>query len=57
MQAGLRDARLRGSAIYFAYVDPAGLRRDFAGRVTGSRMEGAFRDEKGGEGKWSASKK
>jgi hypothetical protein len=27
MQAGLRDARLRGSAIYFAYVDPAGLRR------------------------------
>lgn len=57
MQAGLRDARLRGSAIYFAYVDPAGLRRDFAGRVAGTRMEGNFRDEKGGEGKWSATKK
>src|SRR5918999_2128245 len=46
MQAGLRDARLRGTAIYFAYVDPAGLRRDFGGRVTGTRMEGTFRDEK-----------
>jgi hypothetical protein len=57
MQAGLREARLRGSAIFFSYVDPSGLRRDFAGRVAGSRMEGTFRDEKGVEGKWSASKK
>jgi hypothetical protein len=57
IHAGLREARLRGSAIFFAYVDPAGLRRDFAGRVTAGRMEGTFRDEKGVEGKWSASKK
>ena len=57
MQAGLREARLRGSAIFFSYVDPSGLRRDFAGRVAASRMEGTFRDEKGVEGKWSASKK
>jgi hypothetical protein len=57
MQAGLRDARLRGTAITFGYIDPTGLRRDFAGRVAGSRMEGTFRDEKGGEGKWSATKK
>jgi hypothetical protein len=57
IHAGLRDARLRGTAIYFSYVDPLGLRRDFAGRVAGSRMEGTFRDEKGGEGKWSAAKK
>jgi hypothetical protein len=57
IHAGLREARLRGSAIFFAYVDPAGLRRDFAGRVTSNRMEGTFRDEKGVEGKWSATKK
>ena len=57
IHAGLREARLRGSAIFFSYVDPAGLRRDFAGRVTSNRMEGTFRDEKGVEGKWSAAKK
>jgi len=57
IHAGLRDARLRGSAIFFSYVDPTGLRRDFSGRVAGNRMDGTFRDEKGGEGKWSASKK
>jgi len=57
IHAGLRDARLRGTAISFAYIDPLGLRRDFTGRVNGNRMEGTFRDEKGGEGKWSAAKK
>jgi hypothetical protein len=57
INAGLRDARLRGTAIYFSYVDPQGMRRDFAGRVNGNRMEGNFRDEKGAEGKWSAAKK
>ena len=57
IHAGLRDARLRGTAIYFSYVDPQGMRRDFAGRVNGNRMEGNFRDEKGAEGKWSAAKK
>ncbi len=57
MQAGLRAARLRGPAIGFSYVDQAALRRDFTGQVNGSRMEGSFRDEKGGEGRWSATKK
>jgi hypothetical protein len=57
MQAGLRDAKLRGSAISFSYVDQNRLRRDFTGRVNGSKMEGTFRDEKGAEGKWSAAKK
>src|SRR6188508_1443394 len=37
IHAGLRDARLRGTAIYFSYIDPLGLRRDFAGRVNGNR--------------------
>jgi Methyltransferase domain len=57
MHAGLRDARLRGSNISFGYIDQSGLRRDFSGRVTGAKMEGAFRDEKGAEGRWSATKK
>ena len=55
--AGLREARLRGGAISFSYVDPTGLRRDLSGRVTGGKMEGTFRDEKGAEGKWTASKR
>jgi hypothetical protein len=57
VQAGLRDAHLRGTVITFAYVDPSGVRREFAGRVQGGRMDGTFRDEKGAEGKWSATKK
>ena len=57
IHAGLRDARLRGTNIAFAYLDQTGLRRDFTGRVTGGRMEGSFRDEKGADGKWSATKK
>ncbi|MGH8519547.1 MAG: class I SAM-dependent methyltransferase [Panacagrimonas sp.] len=57
IHAGLREMRLRGTNISFAYVDPAGMRREFSGRVTGTRMEGSFRDEKGAEGKWSAAKK
>jgi len=56
-QGGLRDARLSGFNIAFSYVDMAGLRRDFTGRVNGGRMEGSFRDDKGGEGRWSATKK
>jgi hypothetical protein len=57
LQAGLREPRLRGSAIAFSYVDQNGLRRDFTGTVNGRQMSGDFRDEKGGSGKWSASKK
>jgi hypothetical protein len=57
MHAGLRDAKLRGTSISFAYVDQNRVRRDFTGRVNGGRMEGSFRDEKGAEGKWSATKK
>jgi len=57
VQGGLREARLSGANIAFAYVDQAGMRRDFTGRVSGGRMEGSFRDEKGAEGRWSATKK
>jgi hypothetical protein len=57
IHAGLRDAKMRGPFIQFGLVDQTGVRRDFNGRVNGQKMEGSFRDEKGGEGRWSASKK
>jgi SAM-dependent methyltransferase len=57
VQGGLRDARMRGAQINFAYVDDAGLRREFSGQVNGRQMQGTFRDDKGQEGRWSATKK
>jgi hypothetical protein len=55
---GLRETRLRGFVISFAYVDQAGVRRDFTGRVlSGGRMEGSFRADTGAEGRWTATKK
>jgi hypothetical protein len=57
MHAGLRETKLRGTSISFAYIDQGGVRRELTGRITGGRMEGSFRDEKGAEGKWSATKK
>jgi hypothetical protein len=56
-QGGLRDARLSGFNIAFAYLDQTGTRRDFSGTVSGGRMEGSFRDDKGGQGRWAATKK
>jgi len=56
-QGGLRDARLRGFNISFAYVDNNGVKRDYTGRVTGGKMEGSFRADNGTEGRWSATKK
>jgi hypothetical protein len=57
VQAGLRDARLRGFNISFSYVDGASVRRDLAGRVSGNRMEGSYRTDSGTEGRWMATKK
>ncbi|MEA3194936.1 MAG: hypothetical protein QOD26_3269 [Betaproteobacteria bacterium] len=57
VQGGLREARLRGPDIAFAYVDASGMRREFTGKVDGKRMEGSFRDAKGQEGRWSATRK
>ena len=56
-QGGLRDARLRGFNINFAYVDNNGVKRDYVGRVTGGKMEGSFRGDNGTEGRWTATKK
>ncbi|HYG55421.1 MAG TPA: class I SAM-dependent methyltransferase [Burkholderiales bacterium] len=57
LEAGLRQPRLRGFNIAFAYVDQAGVQREFNGRVQGGRMEGSFRDDKGADGRWTATKK
>jgi SAM-dependent methyltransferase len=54
---GLRYARLSGTNISFTYVDGNGLRRDYAGRVAGGKMEGSFRADNGAEGRWTATKK
>jgi len=56
-QGGLRNARLSGNNISFAYVDNNGMRRDYSGRVAGGRMEGSFRADNGSEGRWTATKK
>jgi len=55
--AGLREPRLSGFRIGFAYVDNHGVRRDFTGRVAGATMEGSFRTDGGQDGRWSATKK
>ncbi len=57
VQGGLREARLRGPQIAFAYVDDKGLRREFTGTVNGRQMSGTLRDDKGQSGNWSATKK
>lgn len=56
-RGGLREARLRGFLIAFAYVDDKGVRREFNGRVSGARMEGSFRTDNGTEGRWTAAKR
>ena len=56
-QGGLRDARLRGFNISFAWVDNSGVLRNYTGRVTGAKMEGSWRGDNGSEGRWSATKK
>ena len=57
MLGGLREPRLRGFHIAFSYVDNAGVRREFTGRVSGARMEGSFRADSGIEGRWTAAKR
>jgi hypothetical protein len=57
IQGGLREARLSGPNITFAYVDGTGVRRSFSGRVNGAAMEGTLRADNGTEGRWTASKR
>jgi hypothetical protein len=57
VSAGLREARLSGFNVAFAYVDNKGVRRNFTGRVAGAQMEGGFRTDNGEEGRWTAARK
>jgi len=54
---GLREPRLRGFRIAFTHVDAVGVQREFAGRVTGDKMEGSFRTFGGIEGRWTAARR
>ena len=57
INAGLRDTRLQGDRIAFTFVDSAGVKREFAGRVNGNAMEGTVKPENGAEAKWTATKR
>jgi len=57
VMAGLRDTRLRGAEIRFAFVDNQGLERVFTGRVNGARMEGEYRSDGGAKRRWRAVKR
>ncbi len=57
VNAGLRDAKLTGDKISFAFVDQGGMRRDFTGKVSGNTMEGTMKLETGPESKWTATKR
>lgn len=56
-QGGLRQPRLSGAQISFAWVDGKGVLRSHTGRVTGGKMEGSWKADNGTEGRWSATKK
>jgi SAM-dependent methyltransferase len=57
VNAGLRDAKLAGDRISFAFVDQGGVRRDFTGKVNGNTMEGTVKLETGAESSWTATKR
>jgi hypothetical protein len=57
LRAGLRDARLSGAELRFAFMDQQGVRRDFTGRIAGARMQGTFVNDKGQKGRWTAARK
>jgi SAM-dependent methyltransferase len=56
-QGGLRNPRLSGANISFAWVDNNGVLRNYTGRVSGGKMEGSWKADNGSEGRWSATKK
>lgn len=54
VEGGLRQVRLEGTDIAFAFVDATGLRRDFRGQVDGNVMEGTLRTHTGTDASWRA---
>jgi SAM-dependent methyltransferase len=57
LNAGLRETRLVGDRISFAFVDNSGVRRDFTGRVNGATIEGTVRADGGAETRWTATRR
>jgi len=57
INAGLRETRLQGDRISFAFVDNAGVKREFTGRVNGNAMEGTVKPDNGPESRWTAAKR
>jgi SAM-dependent methyltransferase len=57
INAGLRETRLAGDKISFAFVDSTGVKREFTGRVSGNTMEGAVKPDSGPEARWTAAKR
>ncbi len=55
VRAGLRDARLDGEAVSFAFVDGKGVLHELDGRATGGRIEGTFRAG-ARKGRWTATR-
>jgi precorrin-6B methylase 2 len=56
-QGGLRQPRLSGFNISFAWADNNGVLRNYSGRVINGKMEGSWRGDNGAEGRWTATKK
>jgi SAM-dependent methyltransferase len=56
VNAGIREPSLRGDNIRFAFVDAAGVRREFTGKVAGNTMDGTVHVDGGGEGRWTAAR-
>ncbi|HSD66927.1 MAG TPA: class I SAM-dependent methyltransferase, partial [Vicinamibacteria bacterium] len=56
VRAGLREPRLRGDALSFAFVDARGVLHELTGRVVGDRMEGTFRAG-ARTGRWTATRR
>ena len=57
LNAGLREPRLVGDRISFVFVDNAGVRREFTGRVNGPAMDGTLRVDSGPETRWTATRR
>jgi len=56
VEAGLREPVLRGDAITFAFVDPAGVWHELRGTVGGDRISGTFKAA-GKKGSFTASRR
>jgi SAM-dependent methyltransferase len=52
----LADARLRGTAIQFSFVDGNGVKREFSGTARGDRMEGTTPTQGAAPVKWTAAR-